>query len=113
MNFILKRGDFLMTIFIGFESGNSYVKSVSSIQWSKPDVYLNTLTSVEEDQAFSPFNGKKYEDVYEVEVNGEKLYYRVGLPLQSLNQESSSMDDPSRYKKIEYKIECQIGRAHV
>lgn len=98
-----------MTIFIGFESGNSYVKSVSSIQWSKPDVYLNTLTSVEEDQAFSPFNGKKYEDVYEVEVNGEKLYYRVGLPLQSLNQESSSMDDPSRYKKIEYKIECLIS----
>lgn len=98
-----------MAIFIGFESGNSYVKSVSSIRGSKPDIYLNTLTSVDEEQAFNPFNNERYNDVYEVEHNREKLYYRVGLPLQSLNQESSSMDDPSRYKKIEYKIECLIS----
>lgn len=98
-----------MAIFVGFESANSYVKSVSSIPGSKSDIYLNTLTLVEEEEAFNQLNGDKYEDVYEVEIDNKKHYYRVGLPLESSNQESSSSNDIKRYKKLEWKVESLIA----
>jgi hypothetical protein len=99
-----------MTIFVGFESANSYVKSVSSIPGSKVDIYLNTLTFVDEDEVFDPFSGERYPDVYEVEMkNGEKIYCRVGFPLESDNQTSSSGDDIKRYETLEWKVESLIA----
>ncbi|MGG4330397.1 ParM/StbA family protein [Priestia megaterium] len=98
-----------MAIFLGFESANSYVKSISTVEDSKPDIYLNTLTSVDEEDAISELNGKRHNGVYEVEINKEKLYYRVGRTLQSGNQTSSSSDDIKRYSSLEWKIESLIA----
>lgn len=98
-----------MAIFIGFESANSFVKSVSSINESELDIYLNTLTVVDEKEAINALTGKHYEDIYEVVLKGEKLYYRVGLPLESDNQTSSSSDDFKRYETDEWKVESLIA----
>lgn len=94
-----------MTIFIGFESANSYVKSVSSIESSKSDVYLNTLTTIDPEESKEK-DGKLKHGIYE--IDGE--YYKVGMALKgSQNQKSSGKDGLERYSDPLWKVESLIS----
>jgi len=94
----------MVSVFVGFESANSYVKSVSSLQDSEVDIYLNSLTEINEKDAFSP-KGELIANTYNVEGR----YFKVGLVPTRLEQESSAGDRVSRYEDERYKIESLIA----
>ena len=100
-------------IVVGYESANSYIKSYCSIEGSKPDRYLNTLTEVDEPIDF--FTKERHADVFEIEARDkntgktETLFFRAGLPFESRKQKTSSNLGIERYKTKQWRNESLIA----